>query len=134
MAFKAPSSRGIRIVLAESECEYLNSSLQTGITVIDNVFHHEKGSSNLALCQDVRHTVDGNSNTFSQNVAICADEARDHPKLVGFVIFLWYFPRHSINDLEVKFVCFGNCANGSGTWVALCLDVSPRGSSIAHRR
>lgn len=102
----------------------LSSSLQTGITVIDNVSHHSvkktqrySGSSS--------HTVNGYGDCLGQFVAIGANEGGNFSQRVDLKIvrgeLVWWF---RVDYVKIKLVGFSHYSNRSGTWVSLCMVLS----------
>lgn len=67
--------------VSESEID-LDRNLQTGITVINNSFHHQ-GKGKLRGEQSRVHTVDSNGNGFGQLVAICTNKRGDFAQRVN---------------------------------------------------
>lgn len=60
---------------SESEVD-LDRNLQTGITVINDSFHHQR-KRRVRVEQSRAHTVDSDGNGFGQLVAICTNKRGD---------------------------------------------------------
>lgn len=67
----------------ESESEIdLDRNIQTGITVINNSFHHQR-KGKVRGEQSRKHTVDSDGNGFGQLVAICTNKRGDFAQRVN---------------------------------------------------
>ena len=94
----------------------VNSNLQTGITVIDNMSHHKSSSARASK----EHTVDGDGNTLGQYISISTFERRNPSKRIDLQVLVWNaFRRLGVDDFKVELVGLGNCSNRSGSGVAL---------------
>ena len=99
----------------------LNSSLQTGITVIDNISHHGRRRFGLGrmLERGKRRTVDCNGNGFGQFIAVCSHERGDLAELVELQVFEAGLFSVDGDFLKVKLVRLGDSFDGNGAWVTL---------------
>ena len=97
----------------------LNSSLQTGITVFENV---------LIMYRRVRRgprrweqTVYSNGNALGQFVSICPHKRWYSTELVELQILGTEGPfgNVGVNDLQVKLICLGDGSNGCGATIVL---------------
>ena len=97
----------------------LNSSLQTGITVNDNVSHHV--FSGTPKVRKLELTVNSNSNAFSQLIAVRAHEGWNETKLINLQIFCTKRPLSyiGVDDLKIELVCLSNSSDGCGSGIAL---------------
>ena len=87
----------------------------------------KRGAPKSCLETREEHTIYGNSNTFGQLITICADEARDAPKLVDFEIVIRERSLSGIGYdlLQVQFVRFGNSLNRDRSRMVLLYNELP---------
>ena len=110
-------------VADQSVNTFLNSSLQTGITVmIAFDLHHAKQIPRVD-CSDqkkIQLTVDGNGNALAQDIAVAALERRDLAQLVELAVVIAHaFRGLGVDDVELEVVGLGDGEQGGRAWVAL---------------